>query len=130
MKCGGLHCGGCSSHGGGGVGLAVIVVVIIAIGVKVAQALARTAHEAAHVFGDVVTWTEVVLAVTASAAAAAGLSWAGYRVYHWQVSRRRSAPLRVVQVRTPPNLPVAVEAPKLRPSGIDDLVREEARHAD
>jgi hypothetical protein len=71
--------------------------VLIAI---IASKARHAADDAGRFLGELLHWVLVALVVTASVGAAAGLSWAVYRICRWQVSRRRSAPLRLIHVRS------------------------------
>jgi len=94
MKCEGLHCNGCGKGGGG---LAIVALVLIAV---IASKVRRAADDVGRFLGELLHWVLVGLAVTASVGAAAGLSWAGYRICRWYASRRRTAPLRLIHVRS------------------------------
>lgn len=127
MKCGGLHCEGCSNHGGGGAwgGAALLgLIVLIAI---VRRPLERAAHTAAHVAGDVLQVAAWTIGVLAAGAVLAGFTWAGLRARRVVLRRRAAAALAASQASavtwtvtpvgrlTPQDPPPAALAPPVRP---------------
>jgi hypothetical protein len=119
VKCGGLHCNGCSGGGGGALAVVVVLIAIAAIGKTVSKAVA----EAFHVLAVVLEVFLITAASLAGIAILAGLGWAALRIRRAYATRAAAAGSQPACQAIPvQSEPLAIEPPRVRTDPVADLL--------